>query len=72
MADEFLMPAKIDPDGIYTEGQARLLLGLTAATFARARRQRRVRFTRQGQRLLYRGTWLIEWLESSADRDSIK
>lgn len=69
MANDVLTPARIDPDGIYHDGQARLLLGLSGATLSRARRQGRLRFTRQGKRILYRGAWLLAWRESAADRE---
>jgi hypothetical protein len=68
MTSDLLAPARIDPDGIYHDGQARLLLGLTEATMSRARREGRLRFTRQGNRVIYRGSWLVAWLEADADR----
>jgi hypothetical protein len=69
MTNDLVTPGRIDPDGIYHDGQARLLLGLSGAALARARRDGRLRFTRQGKRVLYRGAWLIAWLESDADRE---
>lgn len=66
MYDELLMPARIDPDGIYHDSQARLVLGLASATLARARREGRLRYSRQGKRILYRGQWLLDWLEADA------
>ncbi len=59
-------PARIDPDGIYHDGEARLLLGLTDATMRRARREGHLRFSRQGTRTIYRGQWLIDWLEGTS------
>ena len=59
-------PPRIDPDAIYHNGDACLLLGLTSATLARARREHRLRFSRQGRAILYRGRWLLNWIESSA------
>ena len=61
-------PARIEADAIYTDGELRLMLGLPGATLARARRERKLRHTRQGRRLLYRGTWVLAWLEADADR----
>jgi hypothetical protein len=66
---QILTPAHIHPDAVYHDGQARLLLGLAGATLARARREGRLRFTRQGKRILYRGAWLLAWLEADAERD---
>lgn len=60
------LPAHIDADGIYSDGDVRLLLGLTAAALARARRAGSLRYSRQGNSLLYRGIWLTEWLECDA------
>jgi hypothetical protein len=68
MTPDALTPALIHPDAVYHDGQARLLLGLTGATLARARREGRLRHTRQGHRVLYRGSWLLDWLEADADR----
>ncbi|QDU39193.1 Helix-turn-helix domain protein [Maioricimonas rarisocia] len=61
-----LRPARIDPDGIYHEGRAALLLNLPTATLQRARRENRLRYTRQGRAILYRGQWLLDWLEYDA------
>lgn len=69
-ADELNVPVRIDPDGIYDDGQTRLLLGLTDATMRRARREGQLRFTRQGRVLLYRGSWLLDWLEREAEGPS--
>lgn len=57
---------RIDPDAIYRDGEVRLLLGLTSTTMARARRTGRLRYTRQGRAVLYRGRWLLDWLEADA------
>ena len=59
-------PLRIDSEAIYHDGDVRLLLGLTAASTARARREGRLRYTRQGHSILYRGQWLIDWLERDA------
>jgi hypothetical protein len=53
----------IDPDRVYTEGAVALALDLPLATLARARREGRLRFSRQGRRVLYLGKWLLTWLE---------
>lgn len=63
-----VLPAHIDPDGVYFDGDVRLLLGLTPATLARARRDGTLRYSRQGHSILYRGSWLLAWLECDADR----
>jgi hypothetical protein len=70
MVHDSLLPARIYPEAVYHDGQARLLLGVTGATMARARREGRLRYTRQGNRVLYLGSWLLDWLESDADREA--
>ncbi len=65
-----VLPARIDADGVYSDGDVRLLLGLTSATLTRARRNGALRYSRQGNSILYRGSWLLAWLECDADRRS--
>jgi hypothetical protein len=55
-------PIQIDPDGIYTDGCLRLLLGVTSATLARARRHGHLRYSRRGKQVFYVGRWVLEWL----------
>jgi len=57
---------RVLPDAIYTTGDLQIGLDLPQATIDRARREGRLRYTRQGHRVLYRGQWVIEWLESDA------
>lgn len=66
MEYDVLAPAQIDPDGIYHDGQARLLLGLSEATLRRARKSRLLQHTRQGSRIIYRGQWLLDWLVATS------
>lgn len=58
------MPAmiRIDPQAFYEDGQVRLLLGVTSATLVRDRRSGRLRHRRVGQRTLYQGQWILDWL----------
>jgi hypothetical protein len=62
-----MSPVRIDPDGIYDDGTLVLSLGLTHAALLRARRSGRLRHMRSGRRILYRGQWLIDWLDTAAD-----
>jgi hypothetical protein len=57
---------RIDPEGIYDDASLYGALGVSAAALARARREGRLRYTRQGKRLLYLGRWVIDWLTSDA------
>jgi hypothetical protein len=61
-----LEPITINPDGLYDDGAVVLALDIPSATLARARRTGRLRHTRQGRRVLYRGQWLLDWLEATA------
>jgi hypothetical protein len=59
-------PVCIDPRAVYDDGAVLLTLDLPSATLARARRDGRLRFSRQGRRTLYLGQWLLDWLEADA------
>jgi hypothetical protein len=61
-------PVLIEHDALYDDGALRQALGLTSTTLARARRSRALRFSRQGSRILYKGAWVLDWLESDATR----
>jgi hypothetical protein len=41
-------------------------VGLSPATLAAARRAGALRHTRRGHRILYKGSWILAWLESEA------
>ena len=60
-------PARIDADGIYHDGEARLLLGVTDSAMRRARQSGDLRYSRQGTRIIYRGLWLTDWLDRTAE-----
>lgn len=61
---------RIDADVIYDDPTLVLGLGLTQATLARARRDGHLRSTRKGRRVLYRGQWIIDWLEHDSGQDA--
>jgi len=65
-SDSERRPARIDPDGIYPEGDLRLLLHLSEQDLRRARKSGLLPFVRQGRGRLYLGKWIIDWLEASA------
>jgi len=56
----------IEPSALYDDGALQLAAGLSPSTLAKARRSGRLRFTRQGQRILYLGRWLLDWLEAES------
>jgi hypothetical protein len=59
-------PVLIDPGAVYDDGAVVLALDIPSATLARARRDGRLRYTRQGRRVLYLGQWILNWLASDA------
>lgn len=59
-------PFDVRPDAIYTDADIRLGLGITSARLAKARRSGRLRHARQGKTILYRGRWILDWLEAEA------
>ena len=60
-------PVRIEPDAFYDDGALRQLLGLTRTSLATARRSGRLRYTRQGNRTLYKGAWVLAWFDSESD-----
>jgi hypothetical protein len=59
-------PVLIEPEALYDDGALRQALGLTPAALAAGRRSGSLKFTRQGKRTLYRGAWVLAWLEADA------
>jgi hypothetical protein len=59
----------IDPNGVYDSAALYALLEVSGATLARARREGRLRYTRQGRRVLYLGSWVLAWLEAEARQE---
>jgi hypothetical protein len=59
-----IQPILIDRDAIFDDGSLHQAFGLTPATLARARRSGALRHTRQGKRTLYKGEWVLDWLEA--------
>lgn len=54
------------PEAIYDDGALHLAMGLTPATLARARRSGELRFTRKGNRTLYLGQWVLDWIKADS------
>jgi hypothetical protein len=61
-------PVRIEPEALYDDSALRQAIGLSPSTLAAARRSGALRFTRRGKRTLYKGAWILAWLESDADR----
>lgn len=60
-------PFRVEQDTVYDDGALVLGLGLTHAALRRARRSGELRYVRKGQRVLYRGAWVLEWLAGDED-----
>ncbi|MHC4619734.1 MAG: hypothetical protein ACYTEQ_18465 [Planctomycetota bacterium] len=56
----------VDPKAVYDNGDLLLGLGVTSSALAQARKAKQLRFARKGKRVLYRGQWVIDWLDSDS------
>jgi hypothetical protein len=61
-------PVLIQPEALYDDAALRQALGLTPAALAAARRIGVLRYTRKGKRTLYKGAWILAWLECQAEQ----
>lgn len=57
---------QIDPAAVYDDGALNVALGLSSAAIAQGRRDGTLRYTRKGQRTLYLGQWILDWLAADA------
>lgn len=62
------MATRIDPNGIYSGAELARKLGLMQTTIKREVRLGRLRRARVSRRTLFRGEWVLAWLETMADR----
>jgi hypothetical protein len=61
-------PITIQPDAYYDDWMLSEALGLPLGTIATARRTGALLHTQKGKRTLYRGSWVLSWLDSPATR----
>jgi hypothetical protein len=61
-------PVCIEPNGLYDDTSLYEALGLTPNALASARRKGTLRYARQGKRTLYKGEWILAWLDSTATK----
>jgi hypothetical protein len=54
------------PDAIYREDALIQILNLPREALRRARRDGLLRYSRPGKTPLYRGSWVISWLEAQS------
>lgn len=59
---------KIDPDAFYHAAAIAIGLDLSLSALDRARREGKLRFVRKGQRILMRGQWVLDWLNTPRER----
>ena len=57
---------QIDANAIYDDDLLFSLLGVSSRTLLKARKAKQLRYTRKGQRVLYLGEWILDWLRDSA------
>ena len=68
MTDTF----KIEPHGVYGDGDLVLSLGLSHASLVAARRSGELQYRRIGKRTIYLGEWILDWLtRESAGRGEV-
>ena len=65
------MTLNIDPNGIYDDSILVLALDLSHSTLARERRGGQLRYVRKGQRVLYLGQWILNWLEGEDETAAV-
>lgn len=61
-------PLRIDPAALYDEG-AMSQAGIPGTALRRARQSGKLRFTRQGRRILYLGQWILDWLKVDSEKE---
>lgn len=59
-------------DGIYTNGQIILALGISENALRLERKTGRLRFVRISGFVLYRGEWIFDWMEDLSDHIEAK
>lgn len=55
--------ASIEPQKFYDDFAVFQILEIKESVQKRARDNSELKFTKKGSRILYRGQWLIDWLE---------
>ena len=60
-------PVTIEPEALYDDASLRQSLGLSPTALSSARRSGTLRHIRKGKRTLYKGVWVLAWLESESE-----
>lgn len=61
-----IQPIRIEAASIYDEGSLHYNLGLAHASLAKARRDGSLRHVVVGKRVLFLGSWILTWLETTS------
>lgn len=56
----------IDPRAVYDNAAIDMQLNVSAAALRRARQSGELKYAKLGQRTLYLGQWILDWLEYEA------
>jgi len=64
-------PISIDPRAVYDDGVLLLRFGFAPGTLVKARRSGQLRFTRKGQRIVYLGEWILDWLNADSAEPAV-
>jgi hypothetical protein len=62
-------PIVIDTDAFYDDRSLMDLLGVSELALTKARQSGTLKYTRKGQRILYRGAWVVAWLSLESTRE---
>ena len=62
----------LEPNRIYDVGAIVLALDVPSSSIDRARRAGSLRSARVGRRVLFRGQWLLDWLERNAGESRVE
>jgi hypothetical protein len=62
------MVVRIEPDALYDDVTLATELAVSERTLRDARRRGDLRFARRGQRILYLGQWVIDWISAGERR----
>ncbi len=65
-----IKPVMIEPEALYDDSALSQTLGLTPAALAAGRRAGTLRHTTKGKRTLYKGAWILAWIESESAPES--
>jgi hypothetical protein len=57
----------IDENALFDDTALFCAFGFSEAALAKARREKKLRFTRQGRRVYYLGAWVTAWLRAAGE-----